>query len=82
MLAGIPKSEIGNIVRFSEFLSLGESQYVLVACQDDGSVEVLVFAATQMIQDADDEYLQRLLAKVVKTLSVALHKESNSLFLD
>ena len=55
MLAGKEEAEVGNVVCLGEFLGLGELRHAIVAGQDDRSVEILVLARAELVEDANDE---------------------------
>lgn len=81
MLAGVQESKIGNVVCFGELLRLGQLRSAIVASHNDRSVEVLVSARAQVVQDANNEVARCFLAECVQILSVALLKETNCLIL-
>ena len=82
MLTGIKEAKVGNVVSLRELLRLSQLGNAVIAGKNNRSVEVLVPARAEMVQDAHDEDARCLFAKSVQILSVTLLEKTNGLIFD
>lgn len=82
MLAGIQEAKVGNIIGLGELLRLRQLRDAVITGIDDGSVEVLVPARAQVIQNADDEDARSLPAESLQILSISFLEQTHRLVLN